>query len=781
MKRIAVSGLAVLALSVMIWAILDPSNSDEISEPGSEPQVGADLETAQFHPAEAIREQAADEGGEALAAERQAVEELETLPSATSDEAEVVKTVRGRVVVDGIGLAGASVQVHDIQLTHSFGRVEIPQPLHTVECDAGGRFEFLSTRPEFCLVPTHADFLAKDLVAVDDEAPQTIEEMDLEIFAKQTLTGEVLSDGAPIADALVNVMLLDHWERNRHGDIWGVSYKAFFTLRLQSDQQGGFQFEAPAGKLEVGANKVGYNRPRLRSVDASDSPLLLQLKRDEPKGKYFNGFVQDPSGQPVAAASVRPMPGGEEVKSGLDGEFRIGPLEKQWGYNQFVAAWNEGFAPGFVELDLEGSDNIVIVQLRQGLSISGRLLDAEGKPLAGKRVRADGEANQEFPDNSSQPPMLLQVFPGNGANLNWAKTNEQGEFQFTDLPVGEYRITYEPGSNLWGPSEKVEALAMANAGDQSVVLTVGDMQGLEVSISGTVTDFNTGQTIANAEISLNLVRDMGDSGWSASGIEFVTADQNGKYLIGGLMEGDYYLNCKAQGFAQRKSERQIYAPGQHVVNFALSEERRVDLTVVDVRGEAVPDGQVTVKNSDGQNLMISTSPTSSRSPANLDEDGKLTMYKMPAEVLTLNLTAGWGLELTSREIDLRSPGPHQVNIRLEQAVHEKTQSVRLNFHDAEEAVEVGISSNQNRGLVVRAYDANNHLVDSKVVWRDGDKWKRLKFGEPLELSPGHISVRLPLSGGRIEIDADGFQSRSMMVETAEVDFPRQTINVELIP
>jgi len=261
----------------------------------------------------------------------------------------------------------------------------------------------------------------------------------------------------------------------------------------------------------------------------------------------------------------------------------------------------------------------------------------------------------------------------------------------------------------------------------------------------------------------------------------VKTGENGHFEYLGLMEGTYYLECKAGGYAQLKSEKLDYTPGEYKVDFALVEQRRVNLTVVDLKGNPVAGVEVEADNAQGNQIMISTSPRSASSRVNADENGKLTMFGMPAEWVAIRLSKDWGHDLMESKHDLSAKGAHPIEIRLLVAVPEETQRIMIRFTDEMGASMNDISTDQDHALLVRAYDLEGYLVDSAQLWRAGEEWKQLRFAEATDAKAGAVMLYVPSTGGRIEIDADGFESRSRMISAADGENPRQRLSLELVP
>lgn len=186
----------------------------------------------------------------------------------------------------------------------------------------------------------------------------------------------------------------------------------------------------PSERFECGELPVGASGAR---------ELLLELR---PAGARLAGRVLDASGAPVVGAQVLAGPEGgaqRDLANGLrayapgrvllttdergefaqPGDLAPGPCEL------FVCAGGAPVWTGAVEL-LAGERNWVEVVLEGAFRVRGRVLDAEGRPVAGAEVSASRERGVED---------LRDPFPAPRA-----RCDESGLFQLDLLPPGELEL-----------------------------------------------------------------------------------------------------------------------------------------------------------------------------------------------------------------------------------------------------------------------------------------------------------------------------------------------------
>jgi 5-hydroxyisourate hydrolase-like protein (transthyretin family) len=695
-----------------------------------------------------------------------------------TDNDENTRVVRGQIVVDGKGIPGAVVQVF-----YRGQNLETQKPIFEVSCDATGKFIAEVGSDEYRLVPQAEGYQAKDALVLLSEAPSEISEQVLEVFPTINLFGETIFDGAPLTEVEIIVRPTYHSQSIRNSAVRGVMIESIFRRITVSDKKGAFQLLMPKGKAEyeIEGWKDGYTLSKSVTARSDQSPVILPFELKKEKGEYFQGIIRTPEGQPLAGAKIYAAPSNAEATSGPDGKFRLGPVEEEYFYPHFCVAWKDGYAPNHVELDFKQSDKLIELEVKRAFSIQGSLVDTKGKPIPNGNIRLRRGPNIVITDNSSRVRTLLgHISPRGYGAFEWLKSDDEGRFRFDHLPQGEYLLTYEPDGYWINYVSKPAALVKAQAGAEGVILQAGEFHGSVVTIRGRVTDRVSGEPLKGVKVDIGQV-DQEGSGVTTHRVEKVLSNENGYFESKNLIEAtSYSLACDPEGYAKTASEAVEYLAGEYEVNFSLLEERRVDVEVVDVRGKAAAGVEIAVNNQGGESLTIWTGDTG-RTPVSADSNGKLFIYGMPAETITLMISRDFGAGLTKVEHDLRPAGPHQIRIQLPQALPEETQLLTINFINEKGAPERNISTDSDKALWVRAFDADNCLVDSKLAWREGNHWKRKWFNRAVGESAGSVSLLLPKSGGRIEVDADGFESRSHIISAANGENPKQRLNVVLVP
>jgi hypothetical protein len=310
--------------------------------------------------------------------------------------------------------------------------------------------------------------------------------------------------------------------------------------RWRTDRRGRFELTGLApGAAEISAGKLGYALAAFRSVDVGSGAggrveiALVPLATVE-------GKVIDEKKLPVAGARIaEPAPGSTSARSAKDGTFAILVDGRNAVRLEATAA---GFAPGLTEgIRVRPGERRkgIVVTLPRGVSVSGRVVDENRKPIAGAKVEL-------APDLVSGSRRGFRRSRGNRTDEDSVLTNAAGKFVFEHLVADTYRVT----ASHAGHSDKVAA-GVKVPGDgkpmPDIVLSPA------ASIQGFVRD-GSGQPIIAAQI----------SGHSASIDERTATGPDGAFLLTTFPAGSKTMvYASATGFAM--STRTVEAPVKDVV------------------------------------------------------------------------------------------------------------------------------------------------------------------------------------------------------------------------
>jgi RNA polymerase sigma factor (sigma-70 family) len=259
-------------------------------------------------------------------------------------------------------------------------------------------------------------------------------------------------------------------------------------------------------------------------------------------GSVLHGRIVDPTGKPVAGATVkvyrqpsvlRPDEAAEpsapqQVLTGPDGLFGLSGLRP--GYHNLIAS-----APGFavggrmsVDMAAPGPPPWIEIVLRAGgVVLAGRVLDAGGGPIPGATVRVD---------STGQPPGEAR---GNAPWINGHTITTDGE--------GSYQVRLAPSDyNIY-----VRASGYAPAWF-SVGLRADQTRDVRLepggSVSGRVVTVGDGQPVAGAEVFSIPVDGVAEQPAARRrGRTKTTADPHGRFDLGPLLPGPYTLIARQTG------------------------------------------------------------------------------------------------------------------------------------------------------------------------------------------------------------------------------------------
>ncbi|HEY7154357.1 MAG TPA: sigma-70 family RNA polymerase sigma factor [Gemmataceae bacterium] len=126
------------------------------------------------------------------------------------------------------------------------------------------------------------------------------------------------------------------------------------------------------------------------AAKASDKPKTASPKRDATKTVEIQGRVLGPDGKPKAGAKLLLLGEDKIVELGVsaaDGRFIVAiPKERR---QQFLVAQADGLGIDFLNLDARKLGKTVELHLVKDHVIRGRVVNTEGKPVAGVRVAAN--------------------------------------------------------------------------------------------------------------------------------------------------------------------------------------------------------------------------------------------------------------------------------------------------------------------------------------------------------------------------------------------------------
>lgn len=434
-----------------------------------------------------------------------------------------------------------------------------------------------------------------------------------------SLSGRVVDEhGEPIAGASLVATSQAAWTPGRRPGVdratSGVDGR-YRLLRLDPEEAHHLLVAHPGyapADLELVAPVAGAGRPGF------DVVLV--------RGTRAHGLVFSTDGRPLAGATARLVPlrgpgpwlgprpprptgdGGEPAATtGADGRFAVEHL-LPGRYDLLVAA--PGHAPlrvpGVEVPEPPGDGDLGSVVLEPGAEIAGRVVDADGRPLAGVEVR-----------RFARDPLIGRFAMGDGGEPSTVVTGEDGRFVLADLQAGAVvdlvldapGYTQETVAGVVAPTERpllVELLATA-------------------TVSGRVVD-GAGAGVAGA-----TVQAMPDAAGSPGRRRFdgrvavARTDDDGRFEIGEVAPGAVRLVATGNGYRSGEANGLEVSPGERRDGIRIEIERGGSLA-----GRVLaPDGQPVP----GAVVLVTANQLWGGFEARTDGDGRYRLVGLPEGVL----------------------------------------------------------------------------------------------------------------------------------------------------
>jgi protocatechuate 3,4-dioxygenase beta subunit len=403
-----------------------------------------------------------------------------------------------------------------------------------------------------------ADWVAEP-VLVSVRADETRSGVKLQLTKGGMIEVLVKDDnGKPVANASVSAR---HTLRDRY-------------VSGASDENGLARLRVAAGPYVVPRPyREGYSRP-LRPDEEQVSIAEGETKRIEyvlsPMPKLA-GVVRDEAGRPSAGVQIEVKPTGRtEATSDASGRFEVTWDPASWGgqsTTSVVVARDvaRNLAAG-MDIDEQAQD--LDIQLKPGVTIMGKVLSEEGKPLPGARLRV-----------MVHGPRWRSTLSTRNAN----SAGPDGSFEIKALPADrQYTITAV--ADGYGSEDAVVEASdfkdnRCDAGQLKLPLA-------NLSVSGIVVDPND-KPVAGAAVYVSY--DNGRPGVMRE----VATDAEGKFTVPGLTVGPLRVNANVRGatslYGSARAEsgatdvRIIVSERRSVPSYASTPRRAASL-----RGKSLP-------------------------------------------------------------------------------------------------------------------------------------------------------------------------------------------------
>lgn len=416
------------------------------------------------------------------------------------------------------------------------------------------------------------------------------------------------------------------------------------SRKTSTDGTGRFEIlNLAAGAFDLSVRAAGFAEARIPRIEIQDGPGPVDLGTVMLEGEAaVRGLVRSNDGRPVEGAEIRivpsePLPGDSstapDALSDAAGRFEI--RSQRPGARLKLSAEKAGYAPAQVSGVTAPSEEPILLVLSLRGSITGRVVDADSRPVAGAVLRA-----------ASTKLEMVEGLAIQGGSVVEGRSRDDGTFVIEGVEPGPVELT---ASGAEWQESSLQLRLPAGQNLDGVELVLHEAALVEGRVLGP-----DGTPVARAEIGRHEPPRPGEIRYRQP---LAVSDAEGHYRIDGLAPGRLSLAASHPTLGQGLRELDAQ-PGDNAVDFELAGGQTVSGKVLDPSGSPVADARVSLRSSssaggpadasseaDGSFHFEGISPGSYRLEAGKEGEGR-TPQPVPITVAEAPL-AGIVLELAS--------------------------------------------------------------------------------------------------------------------------------------
>jgi protocatechuate 3,4-dioxygenase beta subunit len=330
----------------------------------------------------------------------------------------------------------------------------------------------------------------------------------------------------------------------------------------KSEDDGSFSFDKLVGRTYFLTATSGelIGGPVSYKLTSKSDPIVIRLA----EGAAVNVTVVDDAAKPLEGAEVKHD---EEhgAKTNAQGKATLKPVHPGWVAVEAKAA---GYAPNnaYTTIGSSGATGEVKIILRKGFTVSGRVIDETGKPVAKAKINA-----------------TAGMWGLGGTDDEDAVTDDKGQFQISALAAGTHVLSAVDGEH---------------APARSAPVTVADrpITGVEITmkaggvVAGTVLDTDH-KVVPFATVRIGGTMSSGN-GWNAAARQ-ATTEKDGTFEIRGLARQKLQARAESDTAASKVVDADLSDKAAvKDLELVLDVSGRIAGVVVDDKGAPVTEVQV---------------------------------------------------------------------------------------------------------------------------------------------------------------------------------------------